>query len=189
MKDGLIGIAFTLATLIVGCGQSTAAPGTTSPPDAHPRPSDTASAASVSIPTCAQISIPSASPSPGAVMTPAATTPTITVTSADDGATVFLTTQQHLVVEVGSPGPAVWTGTPQGADVFWDAPQAPTPGPLYREGTATCPGGNAVAVFTAVGTGGTTVGATTDAPCFHSQPVCQMPQRGVEIYVVVRQPR
>jgi hypothetical protein len=99
---------------------------------------------------------------------------------------VFLTTQQYLVVEVGFPGPPVWTGTPQGADIFWTPPQAPYPGPLYRDGSMKCPGGNALSVFTAVGTGGTTVSAITDAPCLHTQPSCQLGQQGIEIYVVVR---
>jgi len=117
---------------------------------------------------------------------PPARASTVTVTSADAGATVFLTTLQHLIVEIGFPGPPAWSGTPQGADVFWTPPAAPNPGPLYRSGSATCPGGTAAAVFTAVGTGGTTVAATTDSPCFHTHPACEMAQQGFEIYVVVR---
>jgi len=101
---------------------------------------------------------------------------------------VFLTPQQHLVVAVGSSGPPAWTGTPQAADIYWTPPQATSEGPLHRDSTRTCSGGNALSLFTAVGTGGTTVNASTDAPCFHTQPVCEMAQQGYEIYVVVRRP-
>lgn len=70
--------------------------------------------------------------------------------------------------------------------MYWDVPQAASPGPLYREGSVTCPGGSALAVFSAVGTGGTTVDATTDAPCLHAHPACAIPQQDMEIFVVVR---
>ena len=168
--------------LVGGCAQSA----TTSdfPP---PRPTQTASP--VPIPGCSDVALPSVTPPPGELISPSAAANTVTVTGADTGATVFLTPQQHLVVAVGSSGPPAWSGTPQGAEIFWTPPQAPYPGPLHREGVKSCPGGNSLAVFTAVGTGGTTVAATTDAPCFHTQPVCEMAQQGIEIYVVVRQSR
>jgi hypothetical protein len=70
--------------------------------------------------------------------------------------------------------------------MYWDVPSAPSPGPLYLDGSRTCPGGGALAMYTAVGTGGTTVGAMTDAPCLHAQPSCEIAQQGIEIYVVVR---
>jgi hypothetical protein len=172
-------MALVLVTLLAGCANSPAATG---PPTARP----TQSPPPVPIPSCAAIAIPLVSPPPDRLITPPATAATITVTSADAGATVFLTTAQHLVVEVGfsmSPG---WTGTPQGADMYWDVPQAAAQGPLYRNGSVSCPGGSALAVFTAVGTGGTTVSATTDAPCLHAHPACAIPQQAVEIFVVVR---
>jgi len=179
--------AFALTTLTVGCGQGATTAATTPPTSAGVQaPNPTQTTAAVSLPACGQVAIPSTTAAPDALNTPAASADTVTVTSADDGATVFLTTRQHLVVEVGFPGSPRWSGTPQGADVFWDVPQAPSPGPLYREGSATCPGGRALAVFTAVGTGGTTVSTTTDAPCLHTQPACAIGQKGVEIYVVVR---
>jgi hypothetical protein len=86
--------------------------------------------------------------------------------------------QQRLVVEAGFPGRPTWTGTPQGGDAFWTPPQARYPGPLYRNGAAACPGGSAIAVFTAVGTGGTTVTAQTSGSS-ESEAL-------VQIYVVVR---
>jgi hypothetical protein len=177
-----------LVSLAAACAPNTTTteipPTTDIPP---PRPTQTAPP--VPIPSCSIIAIPSVTPPTGALITPPATANTVTVTSGDMGATVFLTTQQHLVVEVGFPGPPAWSGTPQGADIFWTTPQAPYPGPLHREGSVTCPGGSALAVFTAVGIGGTTVAATTDAQCFHTQPPCEMAQQGVEIYVVVRRPQ
>lgn len=177
MRSALLG--FGLVAIVAGCAKS---PATTGPPT--PRPTQTASP--VAIPACAAISIPSVTAPPHRVITPPATVSTITVTSADNRTTVFMTTRQHLVVKVGFPGPPVWSGTPQGADIFWDVPQAPYPGPLYRDGSVRCPGGSALAIFTAVGTGGTTVDATTDAPCLHAHPSCEIPQQGIEIYVVVR---
>jgi len=140
----------------------------------------------VPIPSCRAIAIPSTSPPPDRLITPPAVATTITVTSADAGATVFLTTGQRVVVEVGFPGHPGLTGTPQGADMYWDVPQAATSGPLYRNGAVGCPGGSALAVFTAVGTGGTTVTATTDAPCLHAHPACAIPQQDIQIFVVVR---
>jgi hypothetical protein len=177
MRSALLG--FGLVAIVAGCAKS---PATAGPPT--PRPTQIASP--VAIPACAAIAIPSATAPPHRVITPPADASTITVTSADDRATVFMTTGQHLVVKVGFPGPPVWSGTPQGADIYWDVPQAPYPGPLYRDGSVRCPGGSALAIFTAVGTGGTTVDATTDAPCLHTHPSCEIPQQGIEIYVVVR---
>ena len=179
LRSTLVSVA--VMTMAAGCAQGVS---TTRPPTPKP----TQSVPAVPLPDCRDIVIPSATASPGLLITPPAAASTVTVTSADAGATVFLTTPQHLIVEIGFPGPPVWSGTPQGADVFWTPPAAPNPGPLYRSASATCPGGSAAAVFTAVGTGGTTVDATTDSPCFHTHPACEMPQQGFEIYVVVRPP-
>ena len=179
-RSALFGLA--MLTLVAACAR----PSTTTGPATTPRPTQTASP--VALPGCGTFAIPSVTAPPDELITPpAAAATTVTVTSADMGATVFLTPQQHLVVEVGFPGSPLWSGTPQGADMYWDVPQGSYPGTLYREGSVTCPGGSALAVFTAVGTGGTTVSATTDAPCFHTQPVCEIPQQGFEIYVVVRE--
>ena len=172
-------MAVALVTLLVGCASSRAATGA-------PTPRPTQSPSAVPIPSCAAIAIPSMSPPPDRLITPPANAGTVTVTSADAGATVFLTAAQRLVVEVGYATPPGWTGTPQGADIYWDVPQSEARGPLYRNGAISCPGGSALAVFTAVGTGGTTVSATTDAPCLHARPACAIPQQVVEIYVVVR---
>jgi hypothetical protein len=180
LRSTLVGVA--VMTMAAGCAQAVT---TTRPPTPKP----TQSVLAVPLPYCRDIVIPSATASPGLLITPPAAASTVTVTSADAGATVFLTTPQHLIVEIGFPGPPVWSGTPQGADAFWTPPAAPYPGPLYRSGSATCPGGSAAAVFTAVGTGGTTVDATTDSPCFHTHPACEMAQQGFEIYVVVRPPQ
>lgn len=179
-RSVLLGVALTI--LVGGCAQN---PTTNELPP--PRASQTASP--VAIPGCSDVAPPSVTPPAGELITPSAAANTVTVTGADAGATVFLTLQQHLVVAVGSAGPPAWSGTPQGAETFWTPPHAPYPGPLYREGLKSCPGGNSLAVFTAVGTGGTTVAATTDAPCLHTQPVCEIGQQVIEIYVVVRQPR
>jgi hypothetical protein len=175
-------IAVAVMTLAVGCAQAAIMTAPLTPKPTQPVPA-------VPLPDCKDIVIPSATASPGLLITPPSVDSTVTVTSADAGATVFLTTAQHLIVEIGFPGPPVWSGTPQGADVFWTAPAAPDPGPLLRSDSATCPGGSAAAVFTAVGTGGTTVDATTDSPCFHTHPACEMAQQGFEIYVVVRPSR
>ena len=109
---------------------------------------------------------------------PSSATETVTVTSADAGATIFLVPQQHLVVETGFPGPPAWTGTPSAGDLFWTPPEASYPGTLYRNGSRTCPGGNAIAVFTAVGTGGTSVIAQTSGG--------SESEAFIQIYVVVR---
>lgn len=175
----ILGLA--VIVLAAGCAQD---PTATPPPTA--KPTQSASPVPPPIPACSTIAIPTATASPNLLIMPPATSGTTTVTSADSRATVFLIPAQHLIVEVGFPGPPAWSGTPRGADIFWTPPDSPHPGPLYRSGTASCSGGSAVAVFTAVGTGGTTVNATTDAPCFHTQPVCEMAQQGFEIYVVVR---
>ena len=180
LQSTIVGVA--VMTLAAGCAQA----GSTTRP---PTPKPTQSVRAVPLPDCNDIVIPSATAFPGLLIMPPAAESTVTVTSADAGATVFLTPLQHLIVEIGFPGPPVWSGTPQGADVFWTPPAAPYPGPLYRSGSATCPGGSAAAVFTAVGTGGTTVDATTDSPCFHTHPACEMGQQGFEIYVVVRPPQ
>ena len=180
LRSMLVGVA--AVTLVAGCAQGGSTTRRSTPEPTQPVPA-------VPLPDCRDIVIPSAIASPGLLITPPAAASTVTVTSADAGATVFLTTLQHLIVEIGFPGPPVWSGTPQGADVFWTLPAAPNPGPLYRSGSATCPGGSAAAVFTAVGTGGTTVDATTDSPCSHTNPACEMAQQGFEIYVVVRPPR
>ncbi len=180
LQSTLVGVA--VMTLAAGCAQAS---GTARP--LTPKP--TQSVPAVPLPHCKDIVIPSATVSPDLLIMPPAAGSTVTVTSADAGATVFLTTLQNLIVEIGFPGPPVWSGTPQGTDVFWTPPAAPYPGPLYRSGSATCPGGSAAAVFTAVGTGGTTVDATTNSPCFHTHPACEMAQQGFEIYVVVRPPR
>ena len=92
----------------------------------------TQSVPAVPLPACRDIVIPSASAFPGLLITPPAAASTVTVTSADAGATVFLTTPQHLIVEIGFPGPPVWSGTPRGVDVFWTPPAVPNPGPLYH---------------------------------------------------------
>jgi hypothetical protein len=180
LRSTLVGVA--VLTMAAGCAQAVS---TTRPPTPQP----TQSAPAVPLPNCSDIVIPMATASPGLLITPPAAESTVTVTSANAGATVFLTTAQHLIVEIGFPGPPVWSGTPQGADVFWTPPAAPNPGPLYRSGSVTCPGGSAAAVFTAVGSGGTTVVATTDSPCFHTHPACEMAQQGFEISVVVRPPQ
>ncbi|MHB8719409.1 MAG: hypothetical protein ACYDAC_11040 [Candidatus Dormibacteria bacterium] len=91
-----------------------------------------------------------------------------------------------VVVEVGFPGVPASGGAPPGAGVYWDAPSATSPGPLYREATRTCRGGTAMALFTAVATGGTTIVATTDAPCLHVVPSCEIAQQEIQIYIVVR---
>lgn len=173
--------AVALMALVGGCAPNASTTGLPTP-----RPTQTASP--VPLPSCSAVAIPSVTPPPDALITLPPAANTVTVTSADAGATVFLTTLQHLVVEVGFPGPPPrsGSGTSQGTEAFWTIPQAPYPGPLYREGSKTCPGGNSLAVFSAVGTGGTTVGATTDAPYLHTQPACEIAQQGIEIYVVVR---
>src|ERR1700680_1276637 len=168
-----------VVTLLAGCAPS---PAMTGPPT--PRP--TQSAPPVSIPACGAVTVPSATAPPDLLITPAASTMTVTVTNADNGATVFLIAGQHLVLKVGFPGPPAWSGPPQGADMYWDMPATTSSGQLYRNGSTTCPGGSALAMFTAVGTGGTTVDATTDARCLHARPACQIPQALVGIYVVVR---
>jgi hypothetical protein len=165
--------------LLAACAPS---PATTGPPTPKP----TQSAPPVWIPDCGAVIIPAATAPPDLLITPPAAATTVTVTSADNGATVFMATGQHLAVKVGFPGPPSWSGTPQGADMYWDAPRTTSSGQLYRNGSTRCPGGSALAVFTAVGTGGTTVDATSDAPCLHARPTCQIPQALVAIYVVVR---
>jgi hypothetical protein len=172
-------LRLALVTLLSGCAPS---PATTAPPT--PRP--THGAPPVSTAACGSVTIPEATARPDLLITPPAAITKVTVTSSDNGATVFLTTGQHLVVKVGSPGPPVWNGSPQGADMYWNPPQSTSSGELYRSGSTMCPGGSALAVFTAVGTGGTTVEATSDAPCLHARPACQIPQALVAIYVVVR---
>ncbi len=169
-----------LLTLAGGC-----APTNTTIPALTPR--STQAASPVPIPGCSAMVIPSVTPPGDALITPPPAVDTVTVTSADAGATVFLTPHQHLVVEAGFPGPLPTpSGPPQGTDVYWNVPQAPYPGPLYREGSRTCPGGRSLAVFTAVGTGGTTASATTDAACLHAKRSCGLAQQFIEIYVVVR---
>jgi hypothetical protein len=172
-------VGLAVVTLLAGCAPS---PAMTAPPT--PRP--TQGAPPVAIPSCSAVTVPSATAPPDLLITPAASTMTATVTNADNGATVFLIAGQHLVVKVGFPGPPAWSGPPHGAEMYWDVPATTSPGRLFRNGSTTCPGGGALAMFTAVGTGGTTVEAMSDAPCLHARPACQIPQALVAIYVVVR---
>jgi hypothetical protein len=67
--------------------------------------------------------------------------------------------RHHLLGAAATPGgrgrlsgSSAWTGTPSAGDLFWTPPEASYPGTLYRNGSRTCPGGNAIAVFTAIGT-------------------------------------
>ena len=166
------------ATMLIGCSPST---NTTNVPR---QPTQAPSQAF--IPNCSSIAIPSMTSPPDALLTPSGSVDTVTVTSSDNGATVFLIARQHLVVEVGSSGAPAFTGSPQGTDLFWTPPQAPEPSPLHRDVFMTCPGGSALSMFNAVGTGGTTVRAITDAPCLHAQPSCELGQAYIEIYVVIR---
>jgi hypothetical protein len=69
---------------------------------------------------------------------------------------------------------------------FLDTAPSPLPRPAVPRRFDDVPGGSSLSVFTAVGTGGTTVSAMSDAPCLHMQPSCELGQQGVEIYVVVR---
>lgn len=167
--------AAALTSLVSGCGQS-----------AGERPTPTATPASVYLPACAAVQIPRATAAPGASLTPPSSVSVVTVTTADGGATVFLTTGQMLVVEAGFPGWPAPGGTPRTAGVYWDAPIAASAGPLRRQATQTCPGGAALALFEAVATGSTPVVATTDAPCLHVVPSCEIPQQVIQIRVVVR---
>ncbi len=94
---------------------------------------------------------------------------------------------QHLLVVVGDTA-APASNSLGATDVYWTAPVATETGLLRTDGSRMCPDGAALTVFTAVGVGATSITATTDAACLHTQPSCEIAQALFETYVVVRTP-
>lgn len=99
---------------------------------------------------------PPSSPQPGAVV----------VQESDRGRTISVRQGDSIRVYLGGSCPAGGGYQP-----------AVATGPLYREGVDAYQPGAMFAAFRAVGTGSTTITATTDAPCLHTSPGCAIPQQ------------
>ena len=95
------------------------------------------------------------------------------VGNGDAGSTVRVGLGQRL---------GVWLASPTSTGDVWSDPMAPDL--LFRESLDVRADG-AFAVFEAVRLGSTTVSASTDASCFHTEPACARPSEGWSVTVQV----
>lgn len=98
----------------------------------------------------------------------------VTVTEADQGATIQLHTGQRLRVVLGDHGQQ------------WVTPASDGPAVHRTAASGGYPSGKpADAVFLAVRAGRASVSSMTDYPCLHARPPCKIPQRVWTVRVVV----
>lgn len=119
----------------------------------EPGPSPSASATTASG-TCYAYGVPPAQPGRSVL------------TAADAGRTVQVTQGDLLEVHLGGSCPAGGGYRPAQGE-----------GPLFRQSVSEYQPGATAATFRAVGSGRSTLTATTDAPCLHTSPSCAMPQQ------------
>jgi hypothetical protein len=99
----------------------------------------------------------------------------LTLTEADNGATVVLTVGQSVSVLLGGGQPA------------WDRPRVAGAALRLASASGGYPGGlPARATSRAVQAGTATISSISDAPCLHAVPACEIAQRPWLVTVIVR---
>ena len=183
LHAGVVRIAAAAVAVLCGCDSVPVA--TSSFSMLQPSPTSVSPTMPPRALRCGRFPPPSASGGIAATLVPAAGQDAI-VTEDQSETTVFLVAPQRLVVELGTPEPGSSLSpgplTPQ-----WTEPEAADPhGPLTRDAGQCCADGSAFAIFTANGSGATSVTATTDFACLHTVPPCELGQMEIEFFVVVR---
>lgn len=118
---------------------------------------------------------PAATVTPGRSTTPSPTptyTGSRTVTESDSGATVTLTVGETLAVVLPSQ---------------YDPPNSSGPAMVRESSSGGYPSGNELhATFRAASAGRADITSTTDYPCLHTTPRCEIAQRIWVVHVIVR---
>jgi hypothetical protein len=187
LPRSLLAVA-TAATLIslASCGQQLAGGSPASGPagsggrsSGGPQPGSSGAAASVgtaTAPAAAVITLPTeASTTASQPPIVAGRTGHLTLTEADNGATVVLTDGQSASVVLG------------GGQLAWDRPRVTGAALRLVSASGGYPGGMpARATVRAVQAGTATISSISDAACLHAVPACEIAQRGWLVTVIVR---